>query len=118
LPLVVALDQLRSAGDDDDFVRRARSSPWLLVAIVAGGLLILAWIGWAIYVMSENGARAGLGVLIAWPAILVALALVSLPFIGIYLLLRYLSGSGRDEDVGAPSHASGEAESEATATKG
>jgi hypothetical protein len=33
-------------------------------------------------------------VVIAWPAMLVALALISLPFIGVYLLLRYLSGSG------------------------
>jgi hypothetical protein len=29
---------------------------------------------------SEHGAREGLGVLIAWPAILAALALISVPF--------------------------------------
>jgi hypothetical protein len=27
-------------------------------------LLLLAWIGWAIYVANENGASAGLGVMI------------------------------------------------------
>ena len=28
--------------------------------------LLLAWIGWAIYVTSENGADAGLGVGVRW----------------------------------------------------
>jgi hypothetical protein len=75
-------------------IDRVRDKPWLLVAIVGAAILILAWIGWAIHVTSDNGARAGIGVVIAWPAMLVALALISLPFIGVYLLLRYLSGSG------------------------
>ena len=54
-------------------------------------MLLLAWIAWAIYVTSSNGATAGLGVVLAWPAMLVALALISLPFIGGYLLIRRLS---------------------------
>ena len=72
-------------------LERARSNPWLVVAIAAGAILILAWIGWAIYVTSENGAGAGLGVVIAWPAMLAALVLISLPFIGGYLLIKRLS---------------------------
>ena len=36
---------------------------------------------------------------IAWPAMLAALALISLPFIGFYLLLRRLSGSEQNGDV-------------------
>ena len=71
-----------------------RSNPWLLVAIVGVAILILAWIGWAIHVSSDDGARAGLGVLIAWPAMLAALALISLPFIGGYRLIRRLSAGG------------------------
>jgi hypothetical protein len=124
LPPVGALDQLRSATDDDGLVGRARSSPWLLVAIVGGLILTLAWIGWAVYVTSEHGARAGLGVVIAWPAILVAIALISLPFVGFYLLLRHLSGSKVDEDAGEHNDVSDEAsddfqaDSEATAAKG
>ncbi len=72
-------------------VDRARSNPWLAVAIAAGAILVLAWIGWAIYVTGQNGAGAGLGVVIAWPAMLAALALISLPFIGGYLLVKRLS---------------------------
>ena len=72
-------------------IERARSNPRLVVAIALGAILLLAWIAWAIYVTSSDGATAGLGVVIAWPAMLAALALISLPFIGGYLLIRRLS---------------------------
>ena len=90
LPPVGVLDQLRGA-NGDGVMDRARSNPRLLVAIAAGAILLIAWIGWAIYVTSSSGATAGLGVVIAWPAMLVALVLISLPFIGGYLLIRRLS---------------------------
>jgi hypothetical protein len=102
LPRVGALDQLRGA-NGDGMLDRARANPWLVVAIAAGAILILAWIGWAIYVTSEHGAGAGLGVVIAWPAILAGLALVSLPFIGGYLLIKRLS-----EDSGSTTTAEAE----------
>jgi hypothetical protein len=102
LPRVGALDQLRGA-NGDGIIDRARSNPRLVVAIAAGTILILAWIGWAIYVTSSNGATAGLGVVIAWPAMLAALALISLPFIGGYLLIRRLS-----EDSGSTATAEAE----------
>jgi hypothetical protein len=99
LPPVGALDQLRG---DDGILERARSSPRMVIAIAAGVVLLLAWIGWAIYVTSSNGATAGLGVVIAWPAMLAALALISLPFIGGYLLVRRLSdGEGSTATVEA-----------------
>ena len=80
---------------------RARSNPWLAVAIAAGAILVLAWIGWAIYVTGQNGAGAGLGVVIAWPAMLAALALISLPFVGGYLLAKRLSeGEGSTATAG------------------
>lgn len=97
MPPVRALDQLRAANGDQGIVERARSNPRLLVGIGAGALLLLTWIGWAIYVASSNGTTAGLGVVIAWPAMLAALALISLPFIGGYLLIRRLAPSERDE---------------------
>ncbi len=103
-----ALDQLRWATGDDGLAGRVRSSPWLLVAIVGAAILILAWIGWAIHVTSADGARTGLGVLIAWPAMLLALALISLPFIGGYLLTRRLLEGGGSDDT-----AEAEAEAEA-----
>jgi hypothetical protein len=101
LPRVGALDEPRGA-NGDGLIDRARSNPRMVVVIAAGAILVLAWIGWAIYVTSSNGASAGLGVVVAWPAMLAALALISLPFIGGYLLVRRLSTDG-----GAPA---GEAE--------
>ncbi len=100
MPPVGALDQ--SPGDEG-ILERARSNPRIVIAIAIGVLLLLAWIGWAIYVTSSNGATAGLGVVIAWPAMLAALALISLPFIGGYLLIRRLS-----EDSGEASAVDGE----------
>lgn len=85
------MDRLRAANGDDGIVGRVRGDSRLLVAVVGAGILLLAWIAWAIYVASDNGARAGLGVVIAWPAILVALALISLPFLGAALLIRRLA---------------------------
>ena len=94
-----ALDQLRSTTGEDGLIGRAREDTRLLLALAGAAILLLAWIGWAIYVASSDGARAGLGVLIAWPALLAALAIVSLPFIGGYLLIRRLSSTDGD---GAP----------------
>jgi hypothetical protein len=92
VPRVGALDRL--AG-------RVRAKPWIAVAVVAGALLIAAWLGWAIYVASEQGVNEGVGVLIAWPALLVAVALVALPFASVYLLVRGISGESGDEDATA-----------------
>jgi hypothetical protein len=61
-------------------------------------VLVLAWIAWAIHVGSDHGSRAALGVLIACPALLVAAAIVSPPFIGGYRLVRGLSGSDEEGD--------------------
>ena len=66
----------------------------MAVAIAAGVLLFAVWIAWAIRVTSDNGARAGLGVLVAWPALLVALALISLPFIWAFRLIRGTRANG------------------------
>jgi hypothetical protein len=110
LPRVGALDQLRGA-NGDGMVDRARSNPRLVVAIAAGAILLLAWIGWAVYVTSSNGASAGLGVVIAWPAMLLALGLISLPFIGGYLLVRRLSADGGSPRAGSEPVSEGEEES-------
>ena len=74
--------------------QRFQSSPALGIAAIMGVLLALAWIGWAIYVTSEHGTTAGLGVVISWPAVLMAVALVMAPFVGVYLLIRRLNGGG------------------------
>jgi hypothetical protein len=95
-------------------IDRARSNPRLVVAIAAGAILLLAWIGWAIYVTSSNGAAAGLGVVIAWPAMLLALALISLPFIGGYLLIRRLSTDSGTPGAGSETDSGGEDEAEDT----
>ncbi len=69
-------------------IERGRSNPWLGIGAIAAGLLLVAWIAWAIYVTSDNGANAGLGVVLSWPVLLGALALIASPFVGLYLLLR------------------------------
>jgi hypothetical protein len=99
-----AVDRLRPGSDPDesapkpvepsafeDMVESIRDNPRVAVAIAGGTILVLTWIGWAIYVASENGASAGLGVMIAWPAMVAAITLISLPFIGGYMLFRRLS---------------------------
>jgi uncharacterized membrane protein len=92
LPPVGEADRLRSWG------RRDWSNPWLLVGIIVAFLLICAWIGWAVHVWSENGARQGLGVLIVWPAIVAVLALISIPFVWAFRVIR---ASARSPESGA-----------------
>jgi hypothetical protein len=95
LPRVPALDRL---------VGGAHAKPWRAVALVAGALMVAAWLGWAIYVAFAQGMTEGIGVLIAWPALLSALLLVGLPFIGIYFLVRRLRDeSAIDDESPAPS---------------
>jgi hypothetical protein len=118
LPPVGALEVLRGATGGDGFVHRVRSNPWALVAVAAGTILLLAWIGWAIYVTSDRGAREGLGVVIAWPAMLAVLALISLPFIGGYLLIRRLSVSEDDGATDTTESESADADPEAKAPAG
>src|SRR5262249_15052673 len=84
----------RTTSGGDGLVERARDNPRYAIAIAGGGLLLIAWIAWAIYVTTDHGARAGLGVLLSWPVLLGLLALVSLPFIGLYLLIRRRNEGG------------------------
>ena len=66
----------------------SRSNPRVAIAWAVGAVLVVAWIGWAIYVTTEHGGAAGLGVLISWPAAIAAIALVAAPFVGVYLLVQ------------------------------
>jgi type VI protein secretion system component VasK len=69
-----------------------RTNPWLAVGLVLAVLLVCAWIAWAVNVWSEHGARQGIGVLIVWPAIVAVLALVSIPFIWAFRVIRASAG--------------------------
>ena len=73
-------------------------------------LLVCAWITWAITVWSEHGARQGIGVLIVWPAIVAVLALISIPFIWAFRVVRT---SAREEEADAEPE-SGDAEATET----
>jgi hypothetical protein len=88
----------------DGALGRVRSTPLRPVAIAAGGLLVIGWLAWAVYVASENGASAGLGVVIAVPALF---CLVALPLAGLTLLVRRLRS---DEDHDADASEESEAE--------
>ena len=74
--------------------RRAKAEPWLGAALVIGALLLFTWIAWTVYVWNENGANAGLGVLISWPAVLAVLALVVSPFVGAGILIKRMAANG------------------------
>ena len=69
-----------------------QANPWMGIAAISGVVIVIAWIAWAIYVTAENGATAGLGVVISWPAVFLAVGLVMAPFVGVYLLVRHLQG--------------------------
>jgi hypothetical protein len=84
-------------------IERGRSNPRLAIAVIVGALLLIAWVAWAIYVTRDNGANAGLGVVLSWPVLLAALALIASPFVGLYLLVRRLSGEeSSDGSEGQP----------------
>jgi membrane protein implicated in regulation of membrane protease activity len=92
-------------------IERGRSNPLLAIAAIAGALLLIAWIAWAIYVTNDNGASAGLGVLLSWPVLIAALVVVASPFVGLYFLVRVLRPS--DEADRSPSISGGSAGAEA-----
>ena len=71
---------------------RARTNPRIAIGWAVGALLLVAWIAWAAYVTAENGANAGLGVLLSWPVVFGALALVAAPFVAAAVLVRRLRG--------------------------
>jgi type VI protein secretion system component VasK len=58
------------------------------MVVTLAALVVLAWIAWAIHVTSDHGAREGLGVLIAWPVIAAVIALISVPFIWAFRVIR------------------------------
>jgi type VI protein secretion system component VasK len=113
LPRVGAADRLRSWGQG------ALRNPWLIAGLVVGFLLVCAWIAWAIHVSSEHGTREALGVLVVWPAIVAVLALISVPVVWAFRVIRAGARSDEGESDAEPDLAdAGEekgAESEAAA---
>jgi type VI protein secretion system component VasK len=75
------------------------ANPWLAVGIVIGVLLVCAWIGWAIHVWTDHGSRQAIGVLIIWPAIAAVLAVISIPFIWAFRVIRASARSGDEPDA-------------------
>jgi hypothetical protein len=75
-------------------VAAARSNPRIAIAWVVLALLLVAWIAWAVYVTAENGANAGLGVVISWPVLFGALAIIAAPFVGVWWLIQRHRGGG------------------------
>jgi type VI protein secretion system component VasK len=106
---VGAADRPRSWG------RKVAGNPWLAVGIVIGVLLICAWIAWTVHVWSDNGARQGLGVLIVWPAIVAVLAVISIPFVWAFRVIRASAGGDQETPEAEPGSADAETpEAEAT----
>jgi uncharacterized membrane protein len=97
------VDRLRNWG------RKVWTNPWLLVGVVLGVLLVCAWIAWTVHVWSDNGARQGLGVLIVWPAIVAVLAVIAIPFIWAFRVIRASARSDEQETEAGSGSADGEA---------
>lgn len=72
-------------------VQRGKSESWIGAVLILGAILTVTWIAWTVYVWTENGSTAGLGVLISWPAVVLALALVAAPFVAAVMLVRRLA---------------------------
>jgi cytoskeletal protein RodZ len=93
-------------------IERGRSNPRLAIAAITGALLLIAWIAWAIYVTNDQGANAGLGVVLSWPVLLAALVVVASPLVGLYFLVRVLRPSDEADRSPSISGASADAETE------
>jgi hypothetical protein len=92
----------------------ARANPRVAIAWAALGLLVLAWIGWTAYVWTNNGSAAGVGVLISWPAVFGALALIAAPFVGAAILVRrHRPGDGAPPIAGGAEASGSGADTEA-----
>lgn len=72
-----------------------------IAIFAAAGLIVAIWIGWTAYVWNENGSTAGIGVLVSWPAVFAALALVAAPFVGAGMLVRSQRTAG-EADLASP----------------
>ena len=82
--------------------QKAGEHPALAVGIVGGVLIGIAWIAWAIYVTTSNGVNAGLGVLITWPVLIGALALIAAPFVLTAMLVQRHRTASEPAMAGAP----------------
>jgi hypothetical protein len=99
-------------------LKAIRENPRVAIAWAAVAVLVLAWIGWTVYVWIENGSTAGVGVLVSWPAAIAALALVVSPFVAATFLIRRLSGEGGPQMAGAAGIAGDSSGGTATVTAG
>ncbi len=99
-------------------LERLRSGGRRPILWIAAGLLLAAWIGWTVYVWGENGAAAGVGVLISWPVVFAALALIAAPLIGAGVFAHRHRLAGADpqatEGAGADEPAAGGRSAEET----
>jgi hypothetical protein len=105
-----------AAGLQDD----ESSLPFPLRWMIAGGVVVAAWLGWTVYATIDRGLEDGIGVLVAWPTLFAMAAIFLLPFIGIgWLLVRLLRGGDEaaeetedDEDEEEPEEEEAEEEAE------
>lgn len=87
-------DAVSNAGDRSggaSLLQRAKADSRIGAALILGVLLLVTWIAWTVYVWSENGVSAGLGVLISWPAVIAAIALIAAPFVAAVILVRRMA---------------------------
>ena len=73
---------------------RARQDNRFGAALIIGAIVLVLWIAWTVYVWIENGSTAGLGVLISWPAVIAAVALIAAPFVAAGVLIKRMAANG------------------------
>jgi hypothetical protein len=95
-------------------VDAARSNSRIAIAWACLALFVIMWIAWTAYIWSTNGATAGLGVLISWPVMFGAVALVVAPFVIVTRLVR----RHRDDEGGAAIAGGGDTDGDSMTTGG
>ena len=78
-----------------DRLKDVKGLAWL----VAGGVLIGAWLTWSIYVAADRGVDDGVGALVAWPTLLAMAVVVLAPIAVIVALIVRLARGGDEEEA-------------------
>src|SRR4051812_41440887 len=59
-------------------------------APIVAAVLALIYLGWVVYTAAHGGVDRGVGALVAWPSLVLLVAVVAAPFVGVGVLIRRL----------------------------
>jgi hypothetical protein len=88
----------RAGNAGGSLLDRIRAVPKPMLAAI---FFTLLYVGWIAYSTAARGPDAGLGVLVSWPTLLLAAAIVTAPFAGIvFLAMRFWRGTRPPRNLG------------------